>query len=78
MLFLSFFLSLLRDYQYGGLEGQELAKEVDFIFMFSLLLRASPFCDVHWLVGFPFCEAVILYSLLFQKLHQFFFFFCFT
>ena len=56
--------------------GGELAKEVDFAFMFLLLFLESPFCDVQWLAGFPFREAVILYSLFFQKLHPFFL--CFT
>ena len=44
--------------------------------MFLLLVLASPFCDVQWLAGFPFYEAVILYNLPFQKLHHFFFVFC--
>ena len=40
--------------------------------MFMLLFLASPFCDVQWLAGFPFCEAVILYNLfVFQKLDPF-------
>ena len=46
-------------------------KEVVFTFMFLFLFLASPFCDVQWLAGFPFCEVVILYILLFQKLDQF-------
>ena len=47
--------------------GGELAKEVAFVFFF-LLFYASPFCDIHWLVGFPFYKGVILNSLLFQNL----------
>ena len=48
--------------------GGELAKEVAFVFIFLFLFCASPFCDVQWLVGFPFYKAVILNSLLFQNL----------
>ena len=48
--------------------GGELAKEVAFVFMFFLLFCASPFCDVKWLVGFPFYKGVILNSLLFKNL----------
>ena len=48
--------------------GGELAKEVDFVFIFLLLFCASPFCDVQWLAGSPFYKAVILYSLLFFKI----------
>ena len=60
-------------------EGGELAKEVAFAFMFLLIFLASLFFDVQWLSSFPFYEAVILYSLFFQKLDPFciqFFFFC--
>ena len=67
---------------FGWGRGGELTKEVAFIFVFLLLFWASPFCDVQWLPGFPFCEAVILYSLLFKKLDPFctlfFFVFCLT
>ena len=63
----------------GG--GGELAKEVDFVFMFYYHF-SSPFCDVQWLAGSPFYEAVILYSLLFQNLGPFlqpnFLWFCLT
>ena len=38
-------------------------KEVAFALIFLLLFLASPICDVQWLAGFFFCEAVILYSL---------------
>ena len=48
--------------------GGELAKEVAFVFIFLFLFCASPFCDVQWLVGFPFYKAVILNNLLFQNL----------
>ena len=48
--------------------GGELAKEVAFVFIFLLLFRGSPFCDVQWLAGSPFYKAVILYSLLFHNL----------
>ena len=59
--------------------GGELAKEVAFAFIFFFIILSKPFCDVQWLAGFPFCEAVILYSLFFQKMHLFFFFlFCLT
>ena len=44
--------------------GGELAKEVAFVFIFC----ATPFCDVQWLVGFPFYKGVILNSLHFQNL----------
>ena len=62
--------------------GGELAKEVDFVFMFLLLFCASPFCDVQWLAGSPFYKFIILYSLLFQNLGPFlqqnFLWFCLT
>ena len=65
----------------GGGGGGELAKEVDFVFMFYYHF-SSPFCDVQWLAGSPFYEAVILYSLLFQNLGPFlqpnFLWFCLT
>ena len=48
--------------------GGELAKEVDFVFMFGYFFCASPFCDVQWLVGFPFYKGVILNNLIFQNL----------
>ena len=52
--------------------GGELAKEVAFIYVFVTIL-SKPILYVQWLAGFPFCEVVILYSLLFQfKLHPFF------
>ena len=67
---------------------EELVKEVDVAFMLCfcnyalLLFFASPFCDVQWLAGSPFYEAVILYSLLFQNLDPFlqsnFLWFCLT
>ena len=59
--------------------GGELAKEVAFIYVFVTIL-SNPILYIQWLAGFPFCEAVILYNLLFQfKLHPFFFFwFCLT
>ena len=40
-------------------------KEVAFVFVFLTSL-SKPILYVQWLAGFPFCEAVILYSLLFQ------------
>ena len=59
----------------GGGGGGELAKEVAFIYVFVTIL-IKPILYVQWLAVFPFCEAVILYNLLFQfKLHFFFFFF---
>ena len=46
-------------------------KEVAFIYVLVTIL-SKPILYVQWLAGFPFCEAVILYSLLFQfKLHPF-------
>ena len=46
-------------------------KEVAFILCFVSILN-KPILYVQWLAGFPFCEVVILYSLLFQfKLHPF-------
>ena len=54
-------------------------KEVACIYVFVIIL-SEPFCDIQWLAGFPFCDAVILYNLLFQKLDPFCtqFFFCST
>ena len=65
--------------QYDIWLGGELVKEVTFIYIFVTIL-SKPIFYVQWLAGFPFCEAVILYSLLFQfKLHLFFFlWFCLT
>ena len=40
--------------------------------MFLLLLLSKPFWYDQWLAGFPFGEAVTLYSLIFQKLHPLF------
>ena len=55
--------------------GGELAKKVAFIYVFVTIL-SKPILYVQWLASFPFCEAVILYILIFQfKLHLFFFFF---
>ena len=51
-------------------------KEVNFPLIFLLLFSASPFCYVQLLDGFPFCEAVILYSLFCSKNAPKFFFFC--
>ena len=51
--------------------GGELTREVAFVFMSCVLVYASPFCDVQWLVGSPFYNAIILYSLLFQNLDPF-------
>ena len=45
--------------------GGGLAKEVAFIYVFVTIL-SKPILYVQWLTGFPFCEVVILYSLLFQ------------
>ena len=62
----------------GGGGGEELAKEVAFIYVFVTIL-IKPILYVQWLAVFPFCEAVILYNLLFQfKLHFFFLWFCLT
>ena len=47
-------------------------KEVAFMFFFLFFFLASPFCDVQWLAGCSFCEAVIIYSFRFQKLHPLF------
>ena len=49
--------------------GGELAKEVAFVFMFCYYFCTSPFCDVQWLVEFPFYKGVILNSLIFQNLY---------
>ena len=57
----------------GGGGGGELAKEVAFIYVFVTIL-SKPILYVQWLSGSPFWEAVILYSLIFQKLHLLFFF----
>ena len=62
----------------GG--GGGLAKEVACIYVFFTILSKLIFY-VQWLAGFPFCEAVILYSSLFQKLDPFctlFFCVCFA
>ena len=48
--------------------GGELAKEVAFVFMFCYYFVQAHFCDVQWLVGFPFYKGVILNSLIFQNL----------
>ena len=46
-------------------------KEMAFIYVFVTIL-SKPILYVQWLAGFPFCEAIILYNLLFQfKLHPF-------
>ena len=46
-------------------------KEMTFIYVFVTIL-SKPILYIQWLADFPFCEAVILYSLLFQfKLHPF-------
>ena len=50
--------------QYDIWLGGELAKEVAFIYVFVTIL-SKPILYVKWLAGFPFCEAVILYNLLF-------------
>ena len=42
-------------------------KEVAFIYVFVTIL-SEPILYVQWIAGFPFCEAVILYSLLFQPI----------
>ena len=62
--------------------GGRVSKGSEFCIYVMLLLCASPFCDVQWLAGSPFYEAVILYSLLFQNLGPFlqtnFLWFCLT
>ena len=65
-----------------GLGWEELAKEVDSVFMLCYYFVQAHFCDVQWLAGSPFYKAVILYSLLFQNLGPFlqpnFLWFCLT
>ena len=51
--------------------GGRVIKGSGFCIYALLLFCASPFCDVQWLAGSPFYEAVILYSLLFQNLDPF-------
>ena len=41
------------------------------IYVFVTIL-SKPIFYVQWLADFPFCEAVILYSLRFQKLDPFY------
>ena len=43
-----------------------------FIYVFVTILSKPIFFYVQWLGNFPFCEAIILYSLIFQNLHPFF------
>ena len=45
-----------------------MSKGSGFCIYVLLLFCASPFCDVQWLVGFPFYKSVILNNLLFQNL----------
>ena len=52
-----------RDVWVGG----RVIKGSGFCIYALLLFCVSPFCDVQWLAGSPFYEAVILYSLLFSK-----------
>ena len=55
-----------------GLEGG-VSEGVAFIYVFVTIL-SKPILYVQWLAGFPICEVVILYNLLFQfKLHLFFY-----
>ena len=49
----------------GG--GGRVSKGSGFCIYVLLLFCASPFCDVQWLVRFPFYKGVILKSLLFQN-----------
>ena len=56
-----------RDVWVGG----RVIKGSGFCIYALLLFCASPFCDVQWLAGSPFCKVVILYSLLFQNLGPF-------
>ena len=51
--------------------GRRVSKGSGFCIYVLLLFCASPFCDVLWLVGFPFYKAVILNDLLFQNLGLF-------
>ena len=52
----------------GGGGGGRVSKGSGFCIYVLLSFCSSPFCDVQWLVGFPFYKAVILNSLLFQNL----------
>ena len=45
-----------------------ISKGSGFCIYVLLLFCASLFCDVQWLVGFPFYKGVILNGLLFQNL----------
>ena len=54
-----------------GYGGGELAKEVDFVFMFCYYFVQAHFVMFSGLLGPPFYKAVILYSLLFQNLDPF-------
>ena len=56
----------------GGGGGGRIRKGSGLCIYALLVFCASPFCDVQWLAGSPFYEAVILYSLLFQNLDPFF------
>ena len=44
-----------------------ISKGSGFCIYVLLLFCASPFCDVQWLVRFPFYKGVILNNLLFQN-----------
>ena len=48
--------------------GGKLAKEVSFIYVFVITFEQA----ILVCAGFPFGEAVILYNLIFQKLHPLF------
>ena len=52
--------------------GRRVSEGSGFCIYIFVTILSKPFCDVQWLAGFPFHEAVILYNLLFQKLHPFF------
>ena len=62
--------------------GGELAKELDFVFMFCYYFVQAHFCDVQWLAGSPFYKAVIPYNLFFLIFGPFlqpkFLWFCLT
>ena len=55
----------------GGGGGGGVSKGSGFCIYVLLSFCSSPFCDVQWLVGFPFYKAVILSNLLFQNLDPF-------
>ena len=62
----------------GGGGGERVSEGSAFCIYVFVTIWSNPFCDVQWLAGFPFREAVILYSLFCSKTAPIFFVFCLT